>query len=82
MEPWRLFATALLVAGGLVLVLVVMAKVRDRTGRAGTTAATGAVAFTVLALLCLLAMTVLPEPVAWSVVAVVGTAAAVLVLVG
>ncbi|WP_156755012.1 hypothetical protein [Actinokineospora pegani] len=82
MEPWRLFATALLVVAGLVLLLVVMAKVRDRTGRPGPTAMAGAVAFTVLALLCLLAMTVLPEPVAWGAVAVVGTAAAVLVLVG
>ncbi|GAA4446115.1 hypothetical protein ACFQV2_40480 [Actinokineospora soli] len=82
MEGWRIFATALLGAGGLLLVLLTMAKVRDRTGKPGPTAMAGSVAVTLLALLCLLTATVLAAPVAWGAVVVVGGAAAVLTLVG
>ncbi|MGW5050634.1 hypothetical protein [Actinokineospora sp. NPDC004072] len=82
MEGWRILATALLAAGGLLLVLVTMAKVRDRAGRSGPVAMAGAVATAVLVLLCLLTATVLAPLVAWGAVAVVGAAAAVLALVG
>jgi hypothetical protein len=82
MEAWRLITAALIVLAGLVLVLVTMAKVRDRTGRGGTVAVAGAVALTLLALLCLLTLTVFPQPVAWGAVLVVGTAVSVMLLVG
>ena len=82
MEGWRIFATVLLGAGGLLLVLVTMAKVRDRARRSGPVAMAGAIAVTVLALLCLLTATVFAPTVAWGAVVVVGGAAAVLTLVG
>jgi hypothetical protein len=82
MEGWRILATALLGAGGLLLVLLTMAKVRDRAGRSGPVAMAGAVSVTVLALLCLLTATVLAPPLAWGAVVVVCGAAAVLALVG
>ncbi|MGX7823478.1 hypothetical protein ACTG9Q_00110 [Actinokineospora sp. 24-640] len=82
MEGWRILATALLGAGGLLLVLVTMAKVRDRAPAHGPVAMAGAVSFTILALLCLLTATVLTPPVAWGAVVLVGTVAAVLTLVG
>ncbi|WP_091380121.1 hypothetical protein [Actinokineospora alba] len=82
METWRVLATALLGAGGIVLLLVTMAKVRERTGSAGSVAIAGAICVTVLALLCVLTLTVLAPPVAWGVVIVVGIAGCAMLLVG
>ncbi|SDD85374.1 hypothetical protein [Actinokineospora iranica] len=82
METWRLIATALLAAGGLLLVLVTMAKVRDRVSSGGPVAVAGAIAFTILVLLCLLTVTVLPATVAWGAVVVVGATASVMLLAG
>ncbi|MBM7771369.1 4-amino-4-deoxy-L-arabinose transferase-like glycosyltransferase [Actinokineospora baliensis] len=82
MESWRVIATALLGVAGLVLVLLTMAKVRDRTGRSGTVAISGAVSFTGLALLCVLTVTVLPAGVVWGAVIVVGVVTSALLLVG
>ncbi|GAA2988417.1 hypothetical protein [Actinokineospora diospyrosa] len=82
MESWRVIATALLGVAGLVLVLLAMAKVRDRTGRSGTVAIAGAVAFTLLVVLGVLTITVLPAGVVWGAVIVVGVVASALLLVG
>ncbi len=80
METWRVLATALLGAGGLLLVLVTMAKVRDRAGAHGPVAISGAIAFTVLALLAVLTLTVLPPSVAWGAAGLVAVVAAVMLL--
>ncbi len=81
MEAWRVIAAALLAAGGVVLVLQTMAKVRERPGATGgTVALAGAITFTVLALLCLLVATVFPAWLCWSVVVAVGTTVSVLLL--
>lgn len=80
MEPWRLIATALLAAAGIVLVLVTMAKVRDHKGGDGAVALAGAISFTVLAVLCVLTLTVLPAALVWTVVGVTGVTVSVMVL--
>lgn len=80
MEPWRLLATALLAVAGFVLVLIVMAKVRDRTGDSGRVAISGTVAFTALLLLGILAITVLPALLTWALVALISAAVAVMAL--
>lgn len=68
-------------AGGLVLVLLTMAKVREREGSTGgQVALSGAITLTVLALLCLLTVTVFPSWLAWSAVVVVGVTVTVLML--
>ncbi|GLW95484.1 hypothetical protein [Actinokineospora globicatena] len=82
MESWRIIATALLGGGGVVLVLLTMAKVRDRSGRSSTVAISGAIAFTALLVLCVVTITVLPAGIAWGAVVVVGVVASVLLLVG
>ncbi|PPK65822.1 hypothetical protein V5P93_000290 [Actinokineospora auranticolor] len=82
MESWRIIATTLLGVSGLVLVLVTMAKVRDRTGSATSVAVSGVVALTLLGLLGLLTTTVLAAPLVWTLVIVVGAAASVMLLVG
>jgi hypothetical protein len=80
-DAWRPIAAALLAAGGLVLVLLVMAKVRERSGATGGhVALAGAITFTALALLCLLIATVLPASLSWAVVVVVGTTVSVMLL--
>jgi hypothetical protein len=80
-EAWRVFAAALIAAGGLVLVLIAMAKVRERRGATGgTVALAGVIAFTILGLLCLLVATVLPAWLSWSVVVVVGATVSVMML--
>jgi len=81
-ETWRVLATALLGAGGIVLMLVTMAKVRERTGSAGSVGIAGAICVTVLALLCVLTLTVLAAPVAWGVVIAVGITGSAMLLVG
>jgi hypothetical protein len=80
-EAWRLIAAALLAAGGLVLVLLVMAKVRERRGATGgTVALAGVITLTVLALLCLLVATVLAPWLSWAVVILVGATVTVMML--
>jgi hypothetical protein len=80
-EAWRVFAAVLLAAGGLVLVLLTMAKWRERRGSTGgQVALSGVITFTVLALLCLLVATVLPAWLSWSVVVVVGVTVSVMML--
>jgi hypothetical protein len=79
-ETWRVIATALLAATGLPLVLVVMAKVRDRTQSSGQVALGGVVTFTLLVVLGVLILTVLPGLVSWVLVAGVGAAVSVMLL--
>jgi hypothetical protein len=79
-ETWRVFATALLAVAGLPLVLVVMAKVRDRTQSSGQVALGGVITFTLLVVLGVLMLTVLPGLVAWVLVAVVAAAVSVMLL--
>jgi hypothetical protein len=75
------FAAALIAAGGLVLVLQTMAKVRERPGATGgTVALAGVITFTVLGLLCLLVATVLAAWLSWSVVILVGVTVSVMML--
>jgi hypothetical protein len=81
MEAWRLIAAALAAAGGLVLVLLTMAKVRERGGATGgQVALAGAITFTVLALLCVFILTVMASWLAWTVVIVVGITVSVMLL--
>lgn len=75
-------ATVLLAAAGLPLVLVLMAKARDRTGRSGTVAVTGAVALVVLLLLGVVMLTVLPGVLTWSLLGLVVAALGVMMLAG
>jgi hypothetical protein len=80
-DGWRLIAAALIAAGGLVLVLLTMAKARERRGATGgTVALVGAITFTALALLCLLAATVLPAWLVWTAVVLVGATVSVMML--
>ncbi|UUV27746.1 hypothetical protein NQK81_23205 [Amycolatopsis roodepoortensis] len=80
METWRVVATVLLAAAGLPLVLVLMAKARDRTDSSGTVAITGAVAFVVLLLLGVVMLTVLPGVLTWSLLGLIVTALGVMML--
>ncbi|MET8852476.1 hypothetical protein [Amycolatopsis sp. NPDC004625] len=80
METWRVIAAVLLAAAGLPLVLVVMAKVRDRTQSSGQVAIGGVVTLTLLLVLGVLMVTVLPGLVAWVLVAAVAAAVSVMLL--
>ncbi|RSM66830.1 hypothetical protein [Amycolatopsis sp. WAC 01376] len=80
METWRVVATVLLAAAGLPLVLVLMAKARDRTDSSATVAITGAVAFVVLLLLGVVMLTVLPAVLTWAIVGLVAAALGVMML--
>ncbi|WP_103355268.1 hypothetical protein [Amycolatopsis sp. CA-128772] len=80
METWRVLATALLAAAGLPLVLVVMAKVRDRTQSSGQVAVGGVITFTLMVVLGVLTLTVLPGLAAWVLVAAVAAAVSVMLL--
>lgn len=81
MDAWRLIAVALIAAGGIVLVLLTMAKVRERRGSTGgTVALAGTITFTVLVVLCVLVATVLPAWLAWSLVVLVGVTVSVQLL--
>ncbi|WP_020632152.1 hypothetical protein [Amycolatopsis alba] len=80
METWRVVATVLLAAAGLPLVLVLMAKARDRRNSSGTVAITGAVTLVVLLLLGVVMLTVLPGVLTWGIVAVVTAALGVMML--
>jgi hypothetical protein len=79
-ETWRVIATALLAVAGLPLVLVVMAKVRDRTQSSGQVALGGVITFTLLVVVGVLTLSVVPGPVAWALVAAVWTAVSVMLL--
>ncbi len=81
MEGWRLIATVLLAVAGLVIVLLTMAKTRDRRdATGGQVALNGAISFTVLVVLCVLTLTVLPATATWVVVGVAGAAVTVMLL--
>jgi hypothetical protein len=79
-EGWRLIAGALLAMSGIVLMLLVMAKARERHGRAADAAIAGAVSFVILGILVLLVLLVLPAAVVWSVVVLVGATVTVMML--
>jgi hypothetical protein len=80
-ETWRLIATILLAAAGFVLVLLTMAKTRDRrNATSGQVAVNGAISLTVLVVLCVLTMTVLTPGLAWGVTGVVVVVAGVMML--
>ena len=71
----------LLAAAGFVIVLLTMAKTRDRRdATGGQVALAGAISFTLLVVLCVLTLTVLAPAVTWIVVGVVGVAVTVMVL--
>lgn len=79
-ETWRIVATALLATAGLPLVLVVMAKVRDRANSSAQVAIGGAVTFTALVVVGVLTLTVLPGALTWILVAATAAAVGVMVL--
>jgi 3,4-dihydroxy-2-butanone 4-phosphate synthase len=80
-DGWRLIAAALIAAGGLVLVLLTMAKTRERRGATGgTVALVGTITFTALAVLCVLVATVLPAWLVWTAVVLVGATVSVMML--
>jgi hypothetical protein len=80
-EGWRLIAAALVAVSGIVLMLLTMAKVRERKGATGgDVAVAGAITLVVLAILCVLVLTVLPAAVAWGVVVLVGGTVTVMML--
>lgn len=81
MEGWRVLATVLLVVAGFVIVLLTMAKTRDRrNATSGQVALNGVISFTVLVVLCVLTLTVLTPAVAWILVGVVGATVTVMLL--
>ena len=81
MEGWRVLATVLLAVAGFVIVLLTMAKTRDRRdATSGTVALNGAISFTVLVVLCVLTLTVLSPLVAWILVGAVAAAVTVMLL--
>jgi hypothetical protein len=80
-EGWRVLATVLLAVAGIVIVLLTMAKTRDRRdATSGTVALNGVISFTVLVVLCVLTLTVLPGVAAWVLVGVVAAAVTVMLL--
>jgi hypothetical protein len=80
-EGWRLIAGALLVLSGIVLMLLTMARVRERKGATGgDVAIAGAISLVVLAILTLLVLLVLPAVIAWTVVVLVGGSVTVMLL--
>lgn len=81
MEGWRLIAGALLAMSGIVLMLLIMARVRERRdATGGDVAVAGAISLVVLAILVLLVLLVLPTLVAWIIVAAAGTTVTVMLL--
>jgi hypothetical protein len=79
-EPWRIVATALLAVAGVLLVLVIMAKVRDNTSSSGQVLISGVVTFTALVLLGVLMLTVLPALLTWGIVIVAVASVSVMLL--
>ncbi|KAA2262243.1 hypothetical protein F0L68_13220 [Solihabitans fulvus] len=81
MQTWRVVATALFGAAGLILVLVAMAQARDRRGAThGHVVRVGLIALLVVVLVGALILTVLPSTVAWALVAACGIAVVTLTL--
>lgn len=81
MEGWRLIAGALLAMSGIVLMLLTMAKVRERRdATGGDVAVAGAISLVVLAILVLLVLLVLPALAAWIIVVAVGATVTVMLL--
>ncbi|MET9231432.1 hypothetical protein [Lentzea sp. NPDC003310] len=79
METWRLVATALFAVGGLVMVLVAMAQVRDRKhSRRSQVVQAGLIGLVVVVVVTAAIALFLPSVVAWALVA--ATAMAVLFL--
>ena len=79
MEPWRIIATSLFGVGGLVMVLVAMAQVRDRKhSQRSDVVKTGLIGLVIVAVITLGIALWLPSVVAWALVA--ATAMAVFVL--
>jgi len=70
METWRAVATGLFILGGLVMVLVAMAQVRDRKGAShAEVVRAGVIGLAVVAVLASAIAFWLPSVVAWAVVA-------------
>jgi hypothetical protein len=70
METWRAVATGLFVLGGLVMVLVAMAQVRDRRGATrAEVARAGVIGLAVVAVVATTIAYWLPSVVSWAVVA-------------
>lgn len=65
METWRIFAASLLGVAGVLAVLMIMARVREKTGQWQAVAVTGLVGATALALTCILTLTVLSSAASW-----------------
>ncbi|MFD8499564.1 hypothetical protein [Amycolatopsis sp. NPDC059657] len=80
MEAWRVVAAVGWGVVGVPLVLIVMAKIRDRTGSSGQVAIGGAIGVTVLILTAVLMLTVLPGVLTWVIVAVAAAAVSVMML--
>ena len=79
METWRIIATSLFAVGGLVMVLVAMAQVRDRKhSRRTEILQAGLIGLVVVAVITASIALWLPSVVAWALVA--ATAIAVLFL--
>jgi hypothetical protein len=80
-EGWRLIAGALLAVSGIVLMLLTMAKVRERRdATGGDVAVAGSISLVVLTILVLLVLLVLPPLVAWIIVVAVGVSVTVMLL--
>lgn len=80
-EGWRLIAGALVAMAGIVLVLLTMAKVRERNGSTGgDVAVAGAISFVVVVILTGLVLLVLPATIAWGAVVLVGGTVTVMLL--
>jgi len=70
METWRAVATGLFILGGLVMVLVAMAQVRDRKGAShAEVVRAGVIGLAVVAVLSTAIAFWLPSVVTWAVVA-------------
>jgi hypothetical protein len=70
METWRAVATGLFVLGGLVMVLVAMAQVRDRRGTShAEVVRAGVIGLAVVAVVASMIAFWLPSVVTWGVVA-------------
>ncbi|WP_370945227.1 hypothetical protein AB5J62_40000 [Amycolatopsis sp. cg5] len=80
MDVWRVVAAVGWGVVGVPLVLIVMAKVRDRTDSSGQVAVGGAIGVTVLILTGVLMLTVLPGVLTWVIVAVGAAAVSVMML--
>ena len=70
METWRAVATGLFVLGGLVMVLVAMAQVRDRKGAShAEVVRAGVIGLAVVAVVATTIAYWLPSVVSWGIVA-------------